>query len=199
MYSNRFIIFKFLIILPLLFPLGLAYIILQLYYELNYIPYYENKDIFGYLLSLFFYGFVILTIINLLLCSFTNPGEPTKDWSNNHLNYAAFTTAKIQSSFLAENPNIVLDQGLDHERYPYCDKCKLVTPPDTNHCNLCNKCTLRLDHHCPWVANCIGYRNQKYFILFCLYGGISSLILGFSLYPKSYEMITKNQLNEMVI
>lgn len=31
-----------------------------------------------------------------------------------------------------------------------------------------------MDHHCPWINNCVGERNQKYFIQFLVYVGVLS-------------------------
>lgn len=32
-----------------------------------------------------------------------------------------------------------------------------------------------MDHHCPWINNCVGERNQKYFLQFLIYVGSLAL------------------------
>ncbi|XP_065302895.1 palmitoyltransferase ZDHHC15B-like isoform X4 [Dermacentor albipictus] len=57
----------------------------------------------------------------------------------------------------------------------YCEKCHLIKPDRAHHCSVCGRCILKMDHHCPWVNNCVSFTNYKYFILFLAYSLIYCL------------------------
>ncbi|KAJ2298282.1 Palmitoyltransferase, partial [Coemansia sp. RSA 2706] len=48
----------------------------------------------------------------------------------------------------------------------YCRLCKGFKPPRTHHCSDCDRCVLKMDHHCPWTNNCVGFGNQGHFLRF---------------------------------
>ncbi|XP_075165782.1 putative palmitoyltransferase ZDHHC24 [Haematobia irritans] len=76
-----------------------------------------------------------------------------------------------------------LDQQL-RKLWRFCSVCEVVAPIRSWHCDSCRCCILKRDHHCIFTGNCIGHRNQRYFVLFIVY-----VIIGCSyccLYNSAY-------------
>ena len=111
----------------------------------------------------------IITEILLLIASFSDPGI---------LERFPFNEKKI-----TDKKNIKIVQSGFMRNYRFCNTCSIVRPPRSTHCGDCNNCVERFDHHCPWIGNCAGKRNYKFFYFFiCLLNILTVLILIFSIF-----------------
>lgn len=65
----------------------------------------------------------------------------------------------------------------------YCEKCNLIKPDRCHHCSICGVCILKMDHHCPWINNCVSFTNYKFFVLFLGYTFAMCLFVAATTFP----------------
>ncbi|CAN8325798.1 unnamed protein product [Cochlearia groenlandica] len=115
---------------------------------------------------------ILFTIYVLILLFFTSARDPGIVPRNSHppeeeLRYETTISADGRQTPSVQIPRTkeVIVNGVS-VRLKYCDTCMLYRPPRCSHCSVCNNCVERFDHHCPWVGQCIGLRNYRYFFMF---------------------------------
>lgn len=77
----------------------------------------------------------------------------------------------------ASDPGYILATNHSQQMslYPYdftifhpgqtCHTCQFLKPARSKHCSICKHCISKLDHHCIFINNCVGYGNQHWFLL----------------------------------
>uniref|UniRef100_A0A3Q2ZNF0 Palmitoyltransferase n=1 Tax=Kryptolebias marmoratus TaxID=37003 RepID=A0A3Q2ZNF0_KRYMA len=77
------------------------------------------------------------------------------------------------------DPGFVLSDTLFIQNDPpsFC-LCPEQQPMRAKHCQSCKHCVRRFDHHCPWIGNCVGERNHRWFVVYLLVQLLVLLRLG---------------------
>lgn len=79
-------------------------------------------------------------------------------------------SAKLDPGYIAKKFNFIdlteefLDNNLD--LINLCTYDEVIKSETSFHCMFCGRCVEFFDHHCPFINNCLGYRNHKYFLVF---------------------------------
>ncbi|XP_065846300.1 palmitoyltransferase ZDHHC7-like [Oscarella lobularis] len=107
---------------------------------------------------------LILSLTSHIRASISDPGEVPI--SGTKLDFSDLLVGSGHDS--SEKGKEDRDDG-----WTLCNKCESYRPPRAHHCRICRRCIRRMDHHCPWINNCVGELNQKFFILFLIYTGLA--------------------------
>eukprot|EP00499_Haloplacidia_sp_CaronLabIsolate_P002261 CAMPEP_0196769408 /NCGR_PEP_ID=MMETSP1104-20130614/518_1 /TAXON_ID=33652 /ORGANISM="Cafeteria sp., Strain Caron Lab Isolate" /LENGTH=332 /DNA_ID=CAMNT_0042139503 /DNA_START=53 /DNA_END=1051 /DNA_ORIENTATION=+ len=102
------------------------------------------------------HAFFLLFTISLLLVIYTEPGSVPHE-------------APWDPSKASAKASVMVEKKADG-RLRFCRTCGTYKPDRCHHDSATGQCVLEMDHYCPWIYNCVGYRNRKYFILTLLYG-----------------------------
>lgn len=136
-------------------------------------------------LSLVIPGYILFNIYAVPYFPKGEEGD-TLVWQFRKFMVPAWTTITLTSFLLASlsDPGVITEKNIDEYKdiYPRddilykevktCKTCGFERPPRSKHCRRCDLCISALDHHCPWVNNCIGERNMRWFILFLFCTGV---------------------------
>ena len=153
------------------------FIAITLTYFIVVVPYLTQglSGFFHFLPSFMF----IATTMFFFMTSFCDPGIiPRKEIFELFGTVPEPFNSRTLDKYISANSFLSSKEKQKIERsYKYCTTCRIIRPPRTSHCSYCDNCVEVFDHHCPFIGNCIGKRNYRFFALFLVSLILYSLVL----------------------
>ncbi|PAV72100.1 hypothetical protein WR25_20787 isoform E [Diploscapter pachys] len=165
-------------------PCGLACVFI-IYLCIGYADYVVTVWLVHPIFGQSFIGLTLIGAFNILIlltltahgrCMLTDPGVVPFSDPNQHRSHVNSSDDDDES---ASDGDAMMQRSRSGyaigDNWTMCTRCKSFRPPRAHHCRVCKRCIRRMDHHCPWVNTCIGEFNQKYFLQFLFWVGMTSL------------------------
>lgn len=167
-------------LLPICFICLVFFVIYTIYVEFVCIPYFQlDVDPQYRLRSLQIEGerqLIKLHILSVLLIwsfirtSLTDPGYIPEQWKLDDHNIYSCKERKKNGEFR------------------YCKYEQCYKPDRAHFCRQLGRNVLKMDHYCPWVSNCIGFYNYKFFFLTLFYANVTDCYLLSSIYNIFFKL-----------
>jgi len=127
-----------------------------------------------------------LAMISFLRAVFTDPGAIPDSWAVHPDDLETGERTRLM-------PAVLQTQEKKHDgSVRICRKSRppMYKPDRAHYCRVMQRCVLKMDHFCPWLNNCIGFYNHKFFVLFVAYMAMLTVFMVVVMTPVFVNIVS---------